>query len=90
MNAKRKLFLTVIATVEALTGLGLLLLPSVGFALLLGFENATVEAIFVGRIAGVALLAIGVASWVARKDELNPSQFGLLIGQVADAQATIR
>ena len=80
MNAKRKLFLVVIATVEASTGLGLILLPSVAFALLLGVENGTVEAIFVGRIAGAALLAIGVASWMARKDALNPSLFGLLIG----------
>ena len=80
MNATRKLFLVVIAAVEAATGLGLLLLPSVPFALLLGLESATVESIFVGRIAGAALLAIGAASWMARKDALNPSLFGLLAG----------
>ena len=80
MNAKRTLFLIVIAAVEAATGLSLLLLPSVPFALLLGLESATVEAIFVGRIAGAALFAIGVASWMARKDELNPSLFGMLVG----------
>jgi hypothetical protein len=80
MNAKRNLFLIVIAAVEAATGLALLLLPSVPFALLLGLESATVEAIFVGRIAGAALLAIGAASWMARKDESNSSLFGLLVG----------
>lgn len=80
MNATQNLFLVVIAAVEAATGLGLLLLPSVPFALLLGLESATIEALFVGRIAGAALLAIGVASWLARKDELNPSLFGLLTG----------
>jgi len=80
MNATRKLFLVVIAAVEAATGLGLLLLPSVPFALLLGLDSATVESIFVGRIAGAALLAIGAASWMARKDALNPSLFGLLAG----------
>jgi hypothetical protein len=80
MNAKRNLFLVVVAAVEAATGLGLLLLPSVAFALLLGLDSAAVEAIFVGRIAGTALLAIGVASWMARKDALNPSLFGLLAG----------
>jgi hypothetical protein len=80
MNAKRNSFLIVVAAVEAATGLGLLLLPSVAFALLLGLEGAAVEAIFVGRIAGAALVAIGVASWIARKDELNPSLFGLLVG----------
>jgi len=72
--------LVVVAAVEAPIGLGLLFLPSVPFALLLGLESATVEAMFVGRIAGAALLAIGVASWMARTDELNPSLFGLLIG----------
>jgi hypothetical protein len=80
MNATRRVFLVVIAAVEAATGLGLLLLPSVPFALLLGLESATVEAIFVGRIAGAALLAIGAASWMARKDESNSSLFGLLVG----------
>ena len=80
MNAKRKLFLVVVAAVEAATGLGLLLLPSVAFALLLGLDSAAVEAIFVGRIAGTALLAIGVASWMARRDRVSHSLFGLLIG----------
>ena len=80
MNAKRTLFLVVIASAEASIGLGLLFLPSVPFALLLGLESATVDAIFVGRIAGAALLAIGVASWMARTDELNSSLFGLLTG----------
>jgi hypothetical protein len=77
---KRKLFLIVIAATEASTGLGLLLLPSVPFDVLLGLESAKVDAIFVGRIAGAALLAIGVASWLARTDELSPSLFGLLVG----------
>ncbi|CAN7715503.1 hypothetical protein LJR234_006197 [Mesorhizobium amorphae] len=80
MNARLKLFLVAIATLEAATGLGLLLLPSVPFALLLGLESVTVEAIFVGRIAGAALLAIGVASWMARKDKVSHSLFGLLVG----------
>jgi hypothetical protein len=80
MNATRKLFLVVIAAVEAATGLGLLLLPSVPFALLLGLESAAVEAIFVGRIAGAALVAIGVVSWMARRDKVSHSLFGLLIG----------
>jgi hypothetical protein len=80
MYAKRKLFLAAIASVEASMGLALLFLPSVPFALLLGLESATVDAIFIGRIAGAALLAIGAASWMARTDELNPSLFGLLVG----------
>ena len=58
----RKVFLLVTAFVEAATGLGLLILPAVLFGVLLGVEQPTVEATLVGRIAGAALLAIGVAS----------------------------
>ena len=76
----RKLFLLVTAFVEAATGLGLLILPAALFAILLGLEQATVDAIFVGRIAGAALLAIGIASWMARSDTLTPAQSGLLTG----------
>jgi hypothetical protein len=76
----RKLFLLVTALVETATGLGLLILPAVLFASLLGLEQATVDAIFVGRLAGAALLAIGVASWMARNDTLTPAQLGLLTG----------
>jgi hypothetical protein len=77
---KRKLFLVITAFVEAATGLCLLILPAVLFAILLGLEQASTEAIFVGRIAGAALLAIGIASWMARTDTLTPAQLGLLIG----------
>ena len=76
----RKLFLLVMALVETATGLGLLILPAVLFASLLGLEQATVDAIFVGRLAGAALLAIGVASWMARSDTLTAAQLGLLTG----------
>jgi hypothetical protein len=75
-----KLFLLITAFVEAATGICLLFLPDVVFRLLLGVERATAEAILVGPIAGAALLAIGVASWVARADTFTPAQRGLLIG----------
>jgi hypothetical protein len=76
----RKLLLLVTALVEAATGLCLLILPAVLLALLLGVGQATVDAIFVGRIAGAALLAIGIASWMARNDTRTPAQLGLLTG----------
>src|SRR5450755_4777692 len=76
----RKLFLLITALVEAATGLCLLFLPAVLFAVLLGLDHATVDAIFVGRLAGAALLAIGIASWVARIDTRTPAQLGLLTG----------
>jgi hypothetical protein len=81
MHARNcKLFLSVTAFVEVATGLCLLILPAVLFAVLLGLDHATVDAIFVGRLAGAALLAIGVASWMARIDTRTPAQLGLLTG----------
>ena len=57
-------FLAVTAAVEAAAGLGLLALPDVVVSLLLGAEISG-AAIPLGRVAGVALLALGVASWLA-------------------------
>ena len=68
------------AIVEAATGLCLLFLPDLLFAVLLGIGHATTEAILIGRLAGAALLAIGIASWMARTDTQTPSHLGLLTG----------
>ena len=85
-----KLFLSVTALVEATTGLGLLILPAVLFVVLLGLNPATADAIFVGRLAGAALVAIGIASWMARVDEQTPAHRGLLTGiLVYNAVATL-
>jgi hypothetical protein len=75
-----KLFLSVTAFIEAATGLCLLVLPAILFAVLLGLDHATVEAIFIGRLTGAALLAVGIASWMARTDTRTPAQLGLLTG----------
>lgn len=86
----RKQFLTVTALAEAPLGLCLLFLPAFPLAILLGVEPAPVETLFVGRVTGAALLAIGVASWIARTDTLTPAQFGLLTGLfIYDATAAI-
>jgi hypothetical protein len=58
----------------------LLVLPSIPLALLLGVEGAAPETIVVVRLAGAALLAIGVACWGARNDHGRPAQLGLLAG----------
>jgi len=75
-----KLFLSVTAFVEIATGLSLLILPAVVLTVLLGLDHATADALFVGRLAGAALLAIGVASWIARLDSRTTAQLGLLTG----------
>ena len=76
----RKLLLLVMAFAEGATGLCLLVLPAVLLAVLLGVEQPTVDATFVGRIAGAALLAIGVASWMTRDDTGSAAPRGLLVG----------
>jgi len=57
---KRTLFLT--AILEAATGLALLVVPSLVGQLLLG-EELTGIAIPVARVAGIALIALGIACW---------------------------
>src|SRR5262249_38391020 len=75
-----RLLLIVTACVETVTGLCLLSLPTVVFAIILGLDHPKVDTILVGRLAGAALFAIGVASWIARADTLTHAHLGLLIG----------
>jgi hypothetical protein len=71
----RAYLLIVTAAIETATGLALLVVPSVPLSLLLGVSEAAPETFLVGRIAGAALLAIGIASWLAR----GPAQVGLVV-----------
>lgn len=57
----RKL-LVIAAAFEALTGLVLIIDPSIIGSLLLGVE-LSVSGIAVGRLAGCALLGLGIAGW---------------------------
>lgn len=76
---RRKYLLIVTAVGEAGTGLALLAAPSVVLLLLLGVTSAAPEALVVSRVAGGALLAIGVACWLARNDPRH-ALIGLLAG----------
>ena len=60
------------ATIEAATGLALLIVPSFVAQLLLGEELTTV-AVSVARVAGIALIALGIACWP------GPPLVGMLI-----------
>jgi hypothetical protein len=77
---RRAWLLIVTAVIEVGAGLALLVVPSVPFALLLGVSVAVPEALLVGRVTGAALLAIGVASWLARGDSQGRAQRGVLTG----------
>jgi hypothetical protein len=73
---KRLLGLT--AIIEVPTGLGLMAVPAVVVQLLLGSQLDTAAAVTLGRVAGVALLALGVACWLARDDTQSRSARGLV------------
>lgn len=75
-----KLLLSFTALLETGTGLLLLLSPHVPLGLLLGLPGTGPDTLVVARVAGAALLAIGVASWLARSDNRTPAQLGLLVG----------
>jgi hypothetical protein len=60
--AAMKKALIVAAAAEAATGSALLIVPSIVGQLLLG-EELTGVAIPIARVAGIALIALGIASW---------------------------
>jgi hypothetical protein len=76
----RRHLLLITAIVEAATGLSLLAWPSIPLALLLGVDRTSPETLVVARIAGAALLAVGVGCWLGRPDAHGASQLGLLAG----------
>jgi hypothetical protein len=63
-----KSLLSVTGALEAATGLVLLLTPSLVVELLLGTAPGTSAGVTVSRVAGAAILALGVACWFARED----------------------
>jgi hypothetical protein len=71
-------FLIATALVEVGAGLVSLFLPSAALPLLLGGDQAAPEAVFIARVAGAALLSLGVACWLARNDERSRAATGLI------------
>jgi hypothetical protein len=80
LRIHRTHLLIVTAYGEMATGLLLLAIPRIPLWLLIGVEQASPETIFVARVAGAALLAIGVGCWLGRSDQLAPAQRGLIAG----------
>ena len=76
MVAKKLLIVT--ALVETATGLMLLVSPTLVVAFLLGASLDAPAALVVGRMAGAALLSLGVACWLARDDGPNLALRGLV------------
>lgn len=78
-----KNLLTLTAALEFPTGLLLIAFPSTLASLLLGTTLDTPSAITVARVAGAALIALGGACWIARKDAGNNAAKGLVVAMLA-------
>jgi hypothetical protein len=76
----RAAFLLITAVGEGATGLVLLFWPAVPLALLLGVAAAPEEALVLARVAGTALIAIGLTSGLARSDAGGPALRAVLSG----------
>lgn len=63
-----KKLLIITAAIEAGTGIGLLVVPSVVAQVLLGATLDGPVALTVARVGGAGLLTIGVACWLSRND----------------------
>ena len=68
---------TVTALLEAGAGLALASFPSAVVVLLLGSGLDSPVTVLLGRLAGVALLALGVGCWLARADAQSRAAGGL-------------
>ena len=72
-----KRLLALVAVAEAATGVALIVVPSLVGRLLFGAELTGVTAV-VGRVAGIALFALGIACWLARTDTPSRAARGLV------------
>ncbi len=68
--------------IETATGLGLMAVPSVVVRLLLGSPLDASAAVMLARVAGAALLALGVACWLARDDTQSRAARGLVVAML--------
>jgi len=84
-----KRLLTLTALIEAATGLALIAAPSVVVQLLLGSPLGTSAALTLGRVAGSALLALGIACWLARDDTQSRATRGLVSAMALYNLATV-
>jgi hypothetical protein len=77
-----KTLLAVTAAIEAGAGLALMCIPSAVVALLLGSPLDAPAAVTLGRLAGAALFALGVACWLAHCDAQSCAARGVVCAMV--------
>ncbi len=77
-----EILLIVTGMIEAGAGLALVGWPSLTITFLLGSSLEAPAALTVGRVAGAALLALGVVCWCARHDGQGRAVRGLVIAML--------
>ena len=73
-----KLLLIIATVIEAVAGLGLILIPTLAVSALLGVPLDTPTGLVAGRIAGAALVALAIACWQARNGERGSPATGVV------------
>lgn len=73
-----KLLLIITAGLEGITGLALLVIPTVAISMLLGVPLDSAAGLVAARIAGAALIALAIACWRARKGERGGAATGVV------------
>jgi hypothetical protein len=86
---RTKPLFSVTAVFEAGTGLALLVSPALVASVLIGAPFGTLADSVVGRVAGAALLALGLACWLARDDGPSRAAAGLIGSMLFYNVATI-
>ena len=89
MLANTKSLLIVSAVVEMGAGFLFLIAPSPTAKLLLGAGLVSPESMLVGRVAGAALLSIGLICWVEGNRDRSASAIGLVAGLLVYNAAVI-
>jgi len=75
----RPLFIAT-AVIEVGAGLALIVSPALAVSILIGGSFDTATDTVVGRVAGVALLALALVSWLARNEEHGSAATGIVAG----------
>jgi hypothetical protein len=75
----RPLFIAT-ALIEVGAGLALIVSPAWTVSILIGGSFETAADTVVGRVAGAALLALALASWLARTEDYGSAAIGIVSG----------
>src|ERR1044072_1743574 len=73
-----KLLLIVMAIIETPAGIALLVMPAAAVSMLLGVPLDTPAGLVIGRIAGAALVALGLSCWSARREDHSRAASGIV------------